>query len=430
MSSISYASAAMGKEEIDTLDNEQHVTPVEQNTESEPVVEEQAPIEESADTSVEDSPEVESSTPAEPAKKPIKKTLTPAPIPSQSAWGANASPNYNIDEQKWPIPNKDETKELKSQKFIKPITNKWVPIPAKVILPNVRSQKTRRKKKNHDEEKVNGNGSVSGNAAGKKKEKKEELEKEEKKEEKDEKDEVEKDDKELPVEQEQPEKVQDQSAPEQQQTNGFYNQYNNNTNNFQPYRQYRNNNYRSNSQSQPRNFRNQQNYRNNQQMMHPNYQQFQQQQFQFNQHQQFQFQQQQQFHPQYHSQYQLHMQQQQIPPPISPKQNPQEALIQQIDYYFSLENLIKDIYLRQKMNSEGWINLSVILEFKRVKIIINSILNNHGGDLNTIATTCIQNCQNVSINLLNDKTWDNVLIEDIDLRVKDNYDQWLLPQDN
>ncbi|KAK7676210.1 hypothetical protein QCA50_020826 [Cerrena zonata] len=45
----------------------------------------------------------------------------------------------------------------------------------------------------------------------------------------------------------------------------------------------------------------------------------------------------------------------QIPPPISPKQDPQQALTQQIDYYFSLENLIRDIYLRKNMDlTEGW----------------------------------------------------------------------------
>lgn len=54
--------------------------------------------------------------------------------------------------------------------------------------------------------------------------------------------------------------------------------------------------------------------------------------------------------PHQHLQQHLQHQQyppQQIPPPISPKQDPQQALIQQIDYYFSLENLIKDLYLRK-----------------------------------------------------------------------------------
>ena len=41
----------------------------------------------------------------------------------------------------------------------------------------------------------------------------------------------------------------------------------------------------------------------------------------------------------------------------------------QLDYYFSVENLCRDIYLRLNMNSEGWIDLSFISGFNRVKIL-------------------------------------------------------------
>lgn len=41
----------------------------------------------------------------------------------------------------------------------------------------------------------------------------------------------------------------------------------------------------------------------------------------------------------------------------------------QLEYYFSVENLCRDIYLRLNMNSEGWIDLSFISGFNRVKIL-------------------------------------------------------------
>ncbi|ODV90977.1 hypothetical protein CANCADRAFT_57356 [Tortispora caseinolytica NRRL Y-17796] len=42
-------------------------------------------------------------------------------------------------------------------------------------------------------------------------------------------------------------------------------------------------------------------------------------------------------------------------------------IIGQLRYYFSVDNLIKDIYLRGNMNSHGLIPLSVILAFQRIK---------------------------------------------------------------
>ena len=39
----------------------------------------------------------------------------------------------------------------------------------------------------------------------------------------------------------------------------------------------------------------------------------------------------------------------------------------QIDYYFTISNLLKDIYLRKHMNSEGWVELSFISQFQRIQ---------------------------------------------------------------
>ncbi|CAA6663235.1 unnamed protein product [Spirodela intermedia] len=45
----------------------------------------------------------------------------------------------------------------------------------------------------------------------------------------------------------------------------------------------------------------------------------------------------------------------------------------QIDYYFSPENLCRDTYLRQNMDEEGWVPISLIASFNRVKILTDNI---------------------------------------------------------
>ncbi|KAG1359443.1 la-related protein 1C [Cocos nucifera] len=48
-------------------------------------------------------------------------------------------------------------------------------------------------------------------------------------------------------------------------------------------------------------------------------------------------------------------------------------LLKQIEYYFSSDNLCKDIYLRQKMDDQGWVPISLIAGFNRVKHLTNNI---------------------------------------------------------
>ncbi|CAJ0640168.1 8111_t:CDS:2 [Entrophospora sp. SA101] len=54
------------------------------------------------------------------------------------------------------------------------------------------------------------------------------------------------------------------------------------------------------------------------------------------------------------------------------------------EYYFSIENLCKDIYLRNNMDSEGYVDISLLAGFNRVKaltleeeIIREALLNSH-----------------------------------------------------
>lgn len=125
-----------------------------------------------------------------------------------------------------------------------------------------------------------------------------------------------------------------------------------------------------------------------------------------------------------------------IPPPLSPKQNPQQALTQQIDYYFSLENLIRDLYLRKNMETEGWVDLDLILNFKRVEIIINGLRNSIDDPnekskekkLDKAIVQAVQDCINLEIGYLNGKENYNAMTREIQLRLKHNFEQWLLPE--
>ena len=44
----------------------------------------------------------------------------------------------------------------------------------------------------------------------------------------------------------------------------------------------------------------------------------------------------------------------------------------QLEYYFSIDNLCKDLYLRKNMDSQGWVLLNVVAGFKRIKQLVGS----------------------------------------------------------
>ncbi|BFZ14680.1 hypothetical protein BsWGS_17719 [Bradybaena similaris] len=51
----------------------------------------------------------------------------------------------------------------------------------------------------------------------------------------------------------------------------------------------------------------------------------------------------------------------------TPHTYPPETLKHQIEYYFSEDNLVKDLFLRKKMDKEGWVKLELVLSFNKVK---------------------------------------------------------------
>ncbi|KAF9985913.1 La ribonucleoprotein domain member 1 [Mortierella antarctica] len=53
--------------------------------------------------------------------------------------------------------------------------------------------------------------------------------------------------------------------------------------------------------------------------------------------------------------------------PIADSESLKAFILQQMEYYFSVENLCKDVYMRTQMDSEGYVPLSLVANFNRVK---------------------------------------------------------------
>jgi len=59
--------------------------------------------------------------------------------------------------------------------------------------------------------------------------------------------------------------------------------------------------------------------------------------------------------------------------PVAPLDNTQlmHALCTQLEYYFSVENLVKDLFLRNNMDSRGYIDVGVLAHFNRILQLTN-----------------------------------------------------------
>lgn len=69
-------------------------------------------------------------------------------------------------------------------------------------------------------------------------------------------------------------------------------------------------------------------------------------------------------------------------PPTSERDAVQAAVAQQVEYYFSIDNMVKDIFLRKQMDSQGYIFLTVIAEFNRLKQLTT--------DYDLLKSVCLQ----------------------------------------
>ncbi|KAH3672067.1 hypothetical protein WICMUC_004468 [Wickerhamomyces mucosus] len=89
-------------------------------------------------------------------------------------------------------------------------------------------------------------------------------------------------------------------------------------------------------------------------------------------------------------------------------QEPLAPIIHQLSYYFSVENLAKDVHLRKQMNSKGFVSVSKLLEFRRLNTLT-------GGDSNLVLEAV--------------KSLPSLELKTEKLRLKDNWEVWVFPFD-
>lgn len=85
----------------------------------------------------------------------------------------------------------------------------------------------------------------------------------------------------------------------------------------------------------------------------------------------------------------------------------QVELLLQVEYYFSVQNLCRDIFLRSKMDDEGWIAGSVIAGFNRVRMLTPDLA--------------------VIVSALADSSTVELSPDGLLLRPRDNWRNWVLP---
>ncbi|KAK2755891.1 hypothetical protein FQN54_005687 [Arachnomyces sp. PD_36] len=91
---------------------------------------------------------------------------------------------------------------------------------------------------------------------------------------------------------------------------------------------------------------------------------------------------------------------------------PMSMIAMQLEYYFSVDNLCKDMFLRKHMDSQGFVPLSVIANFKRIKSLAE--------DIELLRHVCRQ-IKGVEYRLSEDG---------VDrLRKKEKWEQWVLSMD-
>ena len=87
----------------------------------------------------------------------------------------------------------------------------------------------------------------------------------------------------------------------------------------------------------------------------------------------------------------------------------EEAVRRQIEYYFSVENLCKDMFLRKKMDGEGWIPTAVIASFNRVRMLTPDLA--------------------IILRALRGSPVVETSADQLSIRARDGWQNWVLPED-
>ncbi|KAI9710905.1 MAG: hypothetical protein M1820_002340 [Bogoriella megaspora] len=87
---------------------------------------------------------------------------------------------------------------------------------------------------------------------------------------------------------------------------------------------------------------------------------------------------------------------------------PHKQLIQRLEYWFSLENMLKDMYLRKNMDSQGYLDFELIRNFRTIK----------DADRETIKLACYES-EEIEFKVTHDGTYK--------LRKKIGWEDWVMP---
>lgn len=96
------------------------------------------------------------------------------------------------------------------------------------------------------------------------------------------------------------------------------------------------------------------------------------------------------------------------PEPEPDAEEERAKLLKQIEFYFSKENLCSDVYLRQQMDGQGWVDLSLIAGFKKVQKLTS--------DLQYIKET-VQSSSMLEM-------------KDDKIRKRHDWDKWVIPRES
>lgn len=101
-----------------------------------------------------------------------------------------------------------------------------------------------------------------------------------------------------------------------------------------------------------------------------------------------------------------------MPPMMLDPMMARSLVQQQLEYYFSIENLCKDMFLRKHMDDEGYVALPILARFNRVRSITF--------DYTLIRDVCAQS------SMIELKCVPNALDK---IRKQEGWQQWVLPED-
>eukprot|EP00744_Colponema_vietnamica_P009743 GILI01013828.1.p1 GENE.GILI01013828.1~~GILI01013828.1.p1 ORF type:complete len:221 (-),score=76.40 GILI01013828.1:490-1152(-) len=94
---------------------------------------------------------------------------------------------------------------------------------------------------------------------------------------------------------------------------------------------------------------------------------------------------------------------------FSESATPQEALQKQLEYYFSIQNLCKDMFLRMQMDQEGYVPIALLANFNRVRQLL-------AADSNLAIPEVLAESQEVEVSA-----------DKLKIRKKVDWKYWLLP---